>query len=57
MTKNTNVLGQLKLLIIDKLSGHMTGWVSRACGSWSWGGRFEPHVGCGHYLKIKSLNY
>ena len=34
-----------------ELLGHLAGSVSGACNSWSWG----PHVGCGDYLKVKSL--
>ena len=37
------------------IEGHLTGSVGRACDSWSWCCMSELHVGCGDYLKLKSL--
>jgi len=34
-----------------ELQGCLAGLVSRACDSWSRGCEFEPHLGCGDYLK------
>ena len=45
------------LLKHQQALGCLTDSDSRACNSWSWGGQFEPHIGCRDFLKIKSLKH
>lgn len=37
-----------------KSRGHLVGSIGGECDSWGREFEFEPHTGCGNYLKLKS---